>query len=292
MLEKVAHFNDLSVGLRKKIKERIKGYGSPIRYKFDLGRENPDPEKKGGKIIFPLQYTLDPAVFDINDEDENREGVSARKKIGIVKATDDKGVPVAFIKIKLKEGQRGMLELDPKDLDDLEMIALLELHPKHKGGMFCNNKMHQLFERVDVKKYNEEKRSERTLKLKALNAAMDMSEKEVRQFADAMIWDSTEEESALRAKVEELADNAPDLFNDLVAGKSIEYQATIKQAMDRKIIAFDPAEYKFIWSSNQQPLAILQPTEGKSEVQKLSEWFQVSGQEPYKKLKSLLTNKS
>lgn len=288
MLEKVAHFNDLSEGLREKLDKRISEFGKTVRYKFNIGRDNPDPEKKNGKILYPFQYTLDPSVFDINDTDEKDKSKSKRKKIGIIKSVDEKGLPTAFIKIKLKEGQRGVLELRTTDLDELEMIALLELHPKQKGGLFANDNFYQLFERVDEKQYNKEKREERSVKLKAQQLAMKMSEKEVRQFADAMLWESTEELEILRGLVEDLAENSPSLFNDLVEGKAVEYQAAIKQAMDKKIISFDPAEYKFIWCANQQPLAILTQSEDKNEVQKLSEWMQVNGGESFNKLKSLL----
>jgi len=71
----------------------------------------------------------------------------------------------------------------------------------------------------------------------------------------------------------------------------VEYQSLIKQAVDRDLISFDHAEYKFVWAGNQQVITVLQPTGGKTEFQKLSDWMQTSGNKGddfYKKLKSLV----
>jgi hypothetical protein len=286
MLQKSAHYNDLSPQLRKQLEERIATFGSTVRYKFDIGRDNPDPLKYGGSVVYPFLYTLDPGTFDIVDEKQ-------RKKVGIVKEVDNKGIPTSFIKIRLKDANKGILELrnDPEYPDDLDKIYFLELHPKNKGGLFAKADAHQVFTRIDEKKYNEEKRTERTARMKAMNVAMEMSEKDIRAFADAMIWDSNMEEDMLRGLVEGLAESSPELFNDLVGSKNLEYQAAIKQATDKKIIAFDPAEYKFIWSANQQIIARLQPSETKNEIEVLSSWMQTAGNqgdEVYKKIQSLL----
>ena len=91
--------------------------------------------------------------------------------------------------------------------------------------------------------------------------------------------------------VEDMAETNPTFFNDLVAGKNLEYQALIKRAMDKRVISFDPAEYRFVWMSNNQPLAILQQVMDKNEVQSLAEYFIAGGQkaeETLKKVKSLL----
>ena len=114
---------------------------------------------------------------------------------------------------------------------------------------------------------------------------------QVKDFSDAMMWDSTEDLSLLRNRVEELAETNPEFFNDLVSGEMVKYQAAVKQALDRQIISFDPAEWKFIWTSNQQPIAILNEVSGKNYVEQMAEWLQVNaekGKQVYDKLKSLL----
>jgi hypothetical protein len=71
----------------------------------------------------------------------------------------------------------------------------------------------------------------------------------------------------------------------------VEYQATVKQAMDKEVIGFDPAEWKFIWSANQQTLAVLQQVDGKNEVEQLADYLMTGGDKAdtaYKKIKGLL----
>jgi hypothetical protein len=288
MLEQVAHWNDFSPELRKKIEKELESYGRFVRFKFDIGKTNPDVTKYNGPEVWPFLYTLDPVTYNVTDKDEKRENKSKLKKVGIVSGVDEKGLPNQFKRVRLKEGQRGQIQFDTEKPEDVEVVVYLMLHPKNNGGLFQNPEQRPVFARVDEAKYATEKRTERTAKIKAQNAAMEMSEKDVRDFADAMMWVSTDELSVLRNRVEELAENSPVFFNELVEGKNVEYQAAVKKAMDKKIISFDPAEYKYIWCANQQPIVVLTPVADKNEVQRMAEWLMTGGEPAYKKLKELL----
>lgn len=293
LLQQVAHFNDLSLKLRDELTEKIRSFGKVVRYKFNISNPNPDPEKYGGiEVIWPNLYTLDPTVFHINDPYEDRANKQRSKRIALIDGVDDRGLPNRFKKIRIEGRLKGILTLDIADNDEhLNYAMFLELHPKLIGGMFADKTKYQMVSRIDEKALAEDQRSIRTAKLKALNIAEQMSDKQIISFADAMMWDSSEDVFLLRNKVEELAENSPEFFSDLVNSKNLEYQASIQQALNKKIISFDPGEYKFVWSSNQQVIAILQPVGQKNNVEKMAEWVQTGGQkgeEFYKKLKSLL----
>ena len=73
MLQHEGVFNDISPKLRKELEAKIDTFGKKVRYKFNIGNENPDPDKKDGKVIFPRLWTLSPAVFNIVDPYESRE---------------------------------------------------------------------------------------------------------------------------------------------------------------------------------------------------------------------------
>ena len=290
-LEHIAHYNSLSDKLRDEVTEKLLGYGSRVRYKFDLERQNPDPTKYNGETIYPSVYTLDPSVFDVIDPYEEK-GKPRLKKIAFVQETDAEGVPNKFKKIKILAQQRGLLDLElVEGSEDWYTAMFLELHPKLNDGQFQDKNKTSVFRRIDERKAADDAKRERTARLKALNAAQDMTNKQVISFADAMMWDSTQDIVILRNKVEELADSNPEFFNDLVAGKSLEYRATIKQALDRKIIDFDYGEYKFVWSGNKQVIAMLSPVAGKNEVEKLADFLQANGDKAdvvFKKIKELL----
>ena len=293
LLNQVQQFNNLSPELRKKLEERVKGFGKRVRYKFEISNPNPDPTKYNGSVVWPNIYTLNPTQFTLTDPYEKREGVSKSKRIGMILETDlEKGHPTKFKKIRIESKYMGVLKLELEDNEEhFHTAMLLELHPKTKNGMFPDKTKHQVISRIDETALATEQRGLRSAKFKAQAVAQKMSDKEIVDFCDAMVWDSTEEPLLLRNKVEELAENNPVFFNDLVEGKSLEYQAVVKQALDRQIISFDPAEWKFIWSSNNQTIAILREVDGKNNVEQLAEWFQVNGtkaDEVYKKMKALI----
>ncbi len=290
-LEQIAHYNNLSFKLREEIVEKLQGLGKRVRYKFDIGKPNPDPMKYNGAMVFPNLYTLDPCIFDILDPYEEK-GKPKSKKIALVSGTDEKGIPNKFGRIRVRAAEAGILDLDLTEGSEGWYTAMyLELHPKLLNGKFADTSKHPVVSRIDEVQSASNAKKERTARLKALNVAQDMTDKDVFNFADAMLWDSSEDILILRNKVEELADTNPEFFNDLVSGKTIEYKAAIKKAMNKKVIEFDPAEYKFLWCGNKQTIAMLSPAGDRNEVDKFSEFLQTGGEKAdtiYKKIKDLI----
>jgi hypothetical protein len=293
-LENYGIYNDLSPKLREELEQKVEAFGKSVRYRFDIAKPNPDPSKYNGDTVYPNMYTLDPVRFSIQDPYETREGKSKTKTIALVDdaSIKDDGNPERLLKVRVSGAERAVLKLNIQDKrEDFYMAMLLEMHPKLNGGKFADKNAYKILHRIDEEAAARGARTERSERLKALNVAQGMSDEELINFSDAMQWDSTESVEVLRNQVEELADNNPVYFNDFVMGKTIEYQSLIKQAVDRDLISFDHAEYKFVWAGNQQVITVLSPTSGKSEVQKLSDWMQTSGNKGddfYKKLKSLV----
>lgn len=291
---KPSELNDITPELRKKLVDKVTSFGKRVRYKFDIGKENPDPQKYNGKIIYPNLYTLDPCIITVIDPNEKRDNKSKSKRIALIDSINEKGGAERFKKIRVRGAHRGVLTLNLEEgNEDFDIAMMLELHPKVKNGEFPNKNLHMVVERVDEQAHAREQRLERTAKVKALNAVQGMSDNDLVNFADAMLWDSTEEPEVLRNKIEELAETNSVFFNDLVSGKNIEYQAAIKQALTKGIVSFDPAEYKFIWSGNQQTITVLSPVGEKNEVEKFAEFLQTGGaksDEIYKKIKGLIKN--
>jgi hypothetical protein len=293
-LENFAHYNDLSPKLRLELEKKVESFGRVVRYKFDIVRPNPDPSRYNGDTIYPNIYTLDPTRFTIQDSYEDRDDKTKTKTIALIdeNAINENGLPEKFIKVRVNGAAKAILTLNiEENREDFYIAMFLELHPKNKGGKFAGKNVHHIFSRIDENAAAREARTGRSERLKALNAAQSMSDMELVNFADAMQWDSSENYEVLRNKVEELADTNPIYFNDLVSSKAVEYQSLIKQAMNKDLISFNYGEYKFVWSGNQQTITTLSPTGTQTEIQKLSEWMQTSGNKGddlYKKLKSLV----
>lgn len=296
-LQQTGQYNDLSPKLLDRLTKRIEGYGKTVRYRFDIERENPDKTFYNGKTIFPSMYTLDPTVFNITDKEEDRPGKSKTKKIALIKKYEDKGshgIEVEFTKIRIGAGRRGILRLELENPDDFAMAMCIELHPKLNGGDFQDSEKHAVVSLIDENAVATVASEERSARLVAMTAAQGMSAKEILDFVDAMQWDSSREEGLMREDVEALAEQDPIFFNTFVQGKNVEFQALVKQALNKGIINFDQAENKFTWSGNKQPITVVSPIGNKSEVEKMAEWLQISGkagEEVAKKLKSLVAGK-
>jgi hypothetical protein len=293
-LENFAHFNDLSPELRLELEQKVESFGKRVRYKFDITKPNPDPEKYNGAFVYPNMYTLDPTKFTIQDPYEKRADKSKTKNIGLVDDNflSDNGIPERFKKVRVSGSQKSILTLNLEDnRDDFYMAMMIELHPKNKDSKFASKTLRHMISRIDENAAAREARTERSERLKALNVAQGMSDTELIDFADAMQWDSSDNIEILRNRTEELADSNPVYFNDFVQGKTIEYQSMIKQAINKGLISFDSVEYKFVWSGNQQTIAVLSPTGERSNIEKMSEWMQTSGNKGddfYKKIKALV----
>jgi len=293
--------NDLSPELQKRLEAQIDSFGNVVRFKFDIANPDPDPEKKAtGAVIYPFLWTLDPVVFNIIDKEEKREGKGKSKKIGIVDEwtnNDKEGLSVKYRRIRVPSVNMGIQTYDLTKTEDRENVCYLLIHPKLSGGEFADATKRPIITRIDEQSAATEQRLLRTARKKAMDVAEEMSDKDIIDFCDAMSggnnveWDSSQDMGVLRNKVEALAEADPKYFNDKVEGKNVEYQALIKQAMNKKVISFNPAEHNFIWVGNNQVVASLSPASQKNEIEQLADIFQTGGakmEETYKKVKSLV----
>lgn len=291
LLEKQGHFNDLSPQLRKELEEKIRGFGKQVIYKFEISHANPDPTAHNGKVIWPNMYTLDPVQFNINDPHEKRDGVSKSKKISLVDGLDDKGIPNKFRKIRVEGKFKGQYILNLADNPEHLYYAMyLELHPKLTGGKFADKSKQQVFSRVDENALATEQRKERSVRKLAMDTAERMSDAEIKEFADAMGWDSTDSVIILKNKAEEMAEQSPEMFNDLVSDKKMKYQASVKRAVDKGIWKYDPVEGILSWASTSQPIAVMGPTiAGRTDYERLAEWFLTAGKKADDAYNKMLT---
>lgn len=293
LLENVGQMNDLSPKMREHLEKKIQGFGKQVLYKFDISSHNPDPERRDGEVLWPHLYTLDPRKFSVQDKFEDRAGKQKLKQIAIITEMNEENKATKFGKVQVKGRDKGVFRVDLETEEGKAFAMFMELHPKHKNGEFSDKSKHQVFTRVDENALATEKRKERSEKLKALNEAQSLSDKEVVQFADAMTWDSTESLEILRSKIEDMAENEPAYFNEMRSegNRIVEVSSTLKRALDKNIIAFDSIEYKYHYTGNNQTIAVLQPVGDKSELQKMTDWIigsGAAGDQAYNKIKSLL----
>jgi hypothetical protein len=279
-------YNNLSPELREKLNKKAAEAGRYVKYKFAIAKRNPDGEfKTGGEYLYPLSWSLTPVTFHITDSD------GLRKKIGMVDKLKEFGHPAdSFRRVKLLEQFRGILTLDMDNMEDQDMFAYLQLHPKLEGGMFRDKNEMAVFKHIDDIKEAKSSLSARENRANAMFVASQMAANEIKDFACAMGWNEHDDISIIRDRVMELADKDPLWFKNFIDNKSIEYRAVIKRSMDNNIIAWQPVENKFVWTSNGQTIAILDRCEDGKVLERMSDWIVTSknGQETYTKLKGIL----
>lgn len=280
-------YNNLSPKLRETLEKRAAEQGRYVKYKFSIAKRNPDGElKTGGEYLYPLRWALTPVTFSITDPHDK-----LRKRIGIVKELKEYGaIADRFGRVFLDEQFAGVLTLDLQSHADQDAFMFLEMHPKLEGGDFRDKNEMAIFRRIDEVVEARTSLTARENRANAMFVASQMAAQEIKDFASAMGWNENEDINIIRDKVMELAEKDPNWFIQFIDNKSIEYRAVIKRAMDNNIISWLPVENKFVWSANNQAIAVLDRCEDGKVLERMSDWLTTSknGQEVFTKIKGLL----
>lgn len=124
------------------------------------------------------------------------------------------------------------------------------------------------FELVDESAKSDKERKTRNLKREALNAAADLSAEEVRTYIAALGQDDSGKVEVLRNRLEDMADNDPQLFLDLINNKQAVMKATLNRALNKGIIQFDSEQSKFSWP-NGEVILVVSRTSGGDNIEEL-----------------------
>lgn len=296
LLDSIGLNNNFSEKLRDELRnevEKMGGTSGVIRFSFDISNPNPDPDKKGGAIIWPWKYTLTPKTFRITDPHDKQT-----KFVGMVEETtpsvNGTGVTVTrWRSVKVENQDKGVLTLHTKtSIEDFEMAMYLLLHPANAKGKFRDATKRAVFELIDDKAVAQERTKLRGNKVKALLAVEKMSVTQLRDFALAMAWDETDVD-IIRDNAQAIAESDADMLLNLLdeTNKTVEYKATIKKAEDKGLIFFDAMEYSYKYVDTRQVIFAVEPS-GQGEPQdKLAFWFINGGEKAeaaYKKLKAAI----
>jgi bacterioferritin (cytochrome b1) len=290
LLSAIGKINAISDKLRGEIEAKVLSFGDSVRYQFDISKDNPDPEKKDGKVIWPHVYTLQPRTFVITDP-YLPKGAQNAVKIGLVTKLDEKGEKVEIWgKIQVLGQNRGILEIDLTNAEGIATAMYMELHPKIKNGMF-SKEGYKVFYRIDEKNLATEQRAERSLRKKAMDIAEAMSDAEAKMFADAMTWNENDID-IIRNMIEDMAENEPQYFLEMHQddATAILYQGTVQRAKDKGKILYDNVNNSYTWE-NGKVITMLAPESTRSDIEQMALWLQTGGeqaQKAFEKIKVLI----
>jgi ribosomal protein L20 len=118
------------------------------------------------------------------------------------------------------------------------------------------------FELVDESAKSDKERKQRNLKREALNAAADLSPEDVRNYIAALGQEDSGKIEVLRNRLEDMADNDPSGFLDLINNKQAVMKATLNRAVNKGVILFDSEQSRFTWPNGEVILVVSRTTGG------------------------------
>lgn len=205
-------------------------------------------------------YRNIPPIDQIWDE-EKQEYVD----IAAVKSFDAEGNHT-FHEILFTRANAGHLILNGGRALDQEIHSYLTLCNYNGSNPKRDTSKEIIFELVDEEAKAEVETKKRNARREALNAAADLNQDEVKNFAAALGKDDSRPVSVLRNELEELADKDPQAFLDLISNKQAVMKATINRALSKGIILFSEEQSRWEWPNKEAILTVARGTEAVDEL--------------------------
>lgn len=244
----------------------------------DLSKKTLDPTKlkPGQRVTYRLvgiapapmdpsrmaipTYKNIPPIDQIWDE-EKQEYVD----IAAVKSADAEGNHT-FHEILFTRANAGHLILFGGRAVDQEIHSYLSICNYNGSNPNRDASKEVIFELVDEEAKAEVEQKKRNLRREALNAAADLGQDEVKNFAAALGKDDSRPVAVLRNELEELADRDPQAFLDLIGNKQAVMKATINRSLSKGIIIFNEEQSRWEWPNKEAILTVARGTEAIEEL--------------------------
>lgn len=236
-------FNQLS---DKLIKSTMLKPGQSVTYRLHNIQKDP----------FDLNRLAIPAVkgvpvIDTIYDEEKGEYVD----IAAVRSVDGQGNHL-FHEINFYSNMAGHMILTGGRAFDQEIHSYLALCDYNASKPNRDTTKEAIFELVDENASAEKDSRTRNQRREALNAAADLSQEEVKNLAAALGKDDSKSVTVLRNELEELADNDPKAFLDLISNKQVIVTATVNRAIKKGVIIFNQEQSRFEWPNAEVILVV------------------------------------
>jgi hypothetical protein len=185
--------------------------------------------------------------------------------IAAVKSADAEGNHT-FHEILFTKSNAGHLILFGGRAVDQEIHSYLSICNYNGSNPDRDTSKEIIFELVDEEAKAEIEQKKRNLRREALNAAADLGQDEVKNFAAALGKDDSRPVGVLRNELEELADKDPQAFLDLIGNKQAVMKATINRSLSKGIIIFNEEQSRWEWPNKEAILTVARGTEAVEEL--------------------------
>jgi hypothetical protein len=185
--------------------------------------------------------------------------------IAAVKSSDAEGNHT-FHEILFTRANAGHLILVGGRAIDQEIHSYLSICNYNGSNPNRDTSKEIIFEEVNEEAKAEVEQKKRNLRREALNAAADLGQDEVKNFAAALGKDDSRPVAVLRNELEELADKDPQAFLDLIGNKQAVMKATINRSLSKGIIIFNEEQSRWEWPNKEAILTVARGTEAVEEL--------------------------
>lgn len=242
-MKKTELYNQLS---EKLIKSTMLKPGQTVTYRLtNITKSDLDPTR----LAIPAAKNV-PPVDTIFDE-EKGEYVD----IAAVRAVDGQGNHT-FHEIFFYSNMAGHILLQGGRAVDQEIHSYLSLCDYNASKKNRDTSKEAIFELVDEEAKAERESRTRNIRREALNAAADMSAEDVKTYAAALGKDDSRAVSVLRNELEEMADNDPQEFLNLINNKQAIVTATINRAVKKGVVVYNQEQSRFEWPNKEVILVV------------------------------------
>lgn len=218
------------------------------------------------KLTLPLLKkgeTVQYRLLGLKKDEKGQWVIPAAKNVPTEDYIFDSGISKegAYIDVAYEHGQiwfdrrnLGMLIVTGGNKRNQELYQYLEHCNYNKSFEHRDASMNPIFERIDAVKKATRKLQKRDLLRDALNICIEMNEDEVRTLVSSLGKDEDRDISVLRNEIEELAMKNPKAFITSSSNHQKQILATIKRAIDKKVIVFDSEQSRFVWGNNKEAI--------------------------------------
>jgi hypothetical protein len=260
MLRKIGMYNNFPAGYEPaKLKQ-----GEVAVYRLLIS--NNDPVR--GTTVYPKSFKIR-SVDRVKIGDEWVD-------VGLVRSVNREGVveTVRYVSFNDNANKKdgGYLRLTGGNADDEEVFEYMEICNFNESNPNRDPSITPLFVKLDDKKDAKDDRGKRSLRLKAMTLASDMTLGEAKDFTAARGWNQDDEEDILRGRIEKFAETDPEGFIKAFGDKNQATKTTIKNAMDKGVIKHNVPDGKIVWG-NGETIYVLPKPEGINPIDEFADFI-------------------
>lgn len=219
-----------------------------------------DPVNRG-RLIIPTSRMI-PNIDTIYDPGDKQVKV-IKYVVGMETVTTSDGKPTIVEKlgdIFFYKNALGQITISPNNPKDVALYQYMEICNFNASNPHRDKNINPIFQKLDKTRDAKEEFNREIQRNEAISKALNMPYEQLRVLAEQLKVDTNRDPYEVRMAMKVKAEQTPGIF---IENSKVDVMDTIaaqmKEAEDKKIIAFIEEENKWVWGQNKVTLLQLQP---------------------------------